>query len=885
MSNAPAWRRYLRFIRPNAAADLDDELRDHIESTIEELVSRGASPESARAEAMRRFGNVARVRSEVERIDATHQRRTDRLAALESLWYDVRHGARGLRRSMAFTLVAVISIALGVAANATIFSVVNAVLLRPIPGTHADRLVRVYHNHHSPFEWSELAWLRDRATHFDAVVGERYLAMAFRAAPDANPERIHTSYVTRGFFPMFGVRAALGRTFDLDERSDAGATATVAISYAFWQRRFAGDSAILGRRIFLGDHPVTVVGVIDPQFRGSVIGWMPDVFVPLALVPVLTGQSLDDLGGSFYTSARLGAGVDRRVAEAELNGAMAQLVKTDTTRYGGDVRLDHVRGVNAEERAGAVAGSVFLMAVVGMVLLIACTNVANLLLGRAARRRTEIGVRLAIGASRARLVRQFLVESLLLSALGTAAGFGIAWFITRLLPAALPAEAGLGNDYLAPDGRVIAFTALLCLGTTVVFGLLPALRATSPNLAGMFKGDDAPQTGRRSRRGALVVVQASMCVLLLALASLFLRSLASSQTVDPGFRADGVVDVHIDLGLLGKSGDPRPAFQRILRQASAMPGVTSATLAAVVPLSGSNMETRVTPEGVVVRSRQDSPLVYFNVIMPKFFTTLRTPIVRGRELSESDISTSSRVAIVNETAVKRMFPSGDAIGKRFHWGGADGETYEVIGIARDANYVMPGESPKPTVYLPLGPAERMDMTLQLRTSADIASVRTAVWAILRQEAPTLPPPEVVRMVDDMSITLLPVRAGAVLLGAFGAIALVLAGAGIYGVASYSVATRTKEIGIRAALGATRMGIVRMVVWENGRRVAIGAAIGLAVTVGLAAALGHILYGVQAVDPIVLGSVLVVVAMVAMLATLGPAWRAARADPVSSIRES
>jgi predicted permease len=482
------------------------------------------------------------------------------------------------------------------------------------------------------------------------------------------------------------------------------------------------------------------------------------------------------------------------------------------------------------------------------------------------------------------MIRQLLTESLLLSALGGIAGFAAAWLITRVLPAALPAEAGIDTTYFQPDTRVVVFTTVLCLATTLLFGLVPALRAASPNLGGLLKGADDPAR-RRGRRGARVVVQAGMCVLRLGLASIFLRSLASSRNVDPGFRAEGVVDVNLDLGLLGKSGDRTATLLRILRAASEIPTVESATLAAVVPLSGSNMETRATPEGMVVQSRRDSPMVYFNIITSKFFATLRTPIVRGRELTDADVAAATKLAVINETAARRMFPNGDALGKHFNWGGADGDRYEIIGIARDANYVMPGEEPKPTVYLPIGPAERSDMTLQLRTSADLATIRRAVWAIVRQAAPALPPPPVVRMVDDMAITLLPVEGGAVLLGAFGAIALVLAAAGIYGVASYSVATRTREIGIRAALGATRVGIVRMVLWENSRRVVIGAVIGLLITIGLAAALGHVLYGVRAVDPVVLASVLAVVGVVALAATLGPAWRAARADPVTSMRES
>src|SRR5438093_8199715 len=312
----------------------------------------------------------------------------------------------------------------------------------------------------------------------------------------------------------------------------------VVLSYPSWQRRFAGDSSVIGKTISLAEHPLTVVGVTAPDFRSSVMTWAPDVIVPFSAAPILTGRPLDDFGGSFYTTAQLKRGVSVDAAAAELRGLMGQLARTDSARYERTtVRLDHIRGVNAELRQTFTAGSVFVMGMVGMVLLIACANVANLLLGRAATRRTEIGVRLAIGASRARLMRQMLIESLLLAALGGALGLACAWLLTRLIGAALPAEAGLDAGYFAPDGRVLLFTAALCLVTTILFGAMPALRSASPNLIGLLKGDDGH--ARLRKRGWLVSLQTAMCVLLLAVASLFLRSLTSLQQVDPGFRPAG----------------------------------------------------------------------------------------------------------------------------------------------------------------------------------------------------------------------------------------------------------------------------------------------------------------------------------------------------------
>jgi predicted permease len=874
----PKWRRYLRMIRPDPVADLDDELRDHLQSAIDALVARGMTLDEARAEAVRRFGDVGRVRREVQRLDERHLARTSRSSAVETFVYDLRHAARGLRKAPAFALVAAISIGLGVAANTTVFSVVNAVLLRPIPGAHAPRLARVYVNHHSPFDWHDLQWFRDRATSLAFLIGERSNAMSFRVSGNAEPERIRASYVTRGYFPALGARVALGRSFDVDETSSADAVGV--LSYSFWQRRFAGDSSVIGRRVLLGEYPITIVGVAASDFRSSVILWTPDVIVPFAIAPQLTGRKLDDFGGSFYATARLRAGVSRDAAESELRGLMAQLAPTDKQRYEGmTVRLDDIRGVNAELRGGATAVSAFMMAMVGMVLLIACANVANLLLGRAAARRTEIGVRMAIGAGRGRLVRQLLTEALLLAAIGSALGFAAAWALTRVIPAAVPAEAGLDSAFFLPDMRVLVFTGGLCILTTLLFGTMPALSAASPNVVSLLKGDELPAR----RRGALVIAQTALCVVLLAVATLFLRSLASMRGVDPGFRADGVVDVDVDLTLAAKSLDRTRAFDGILRDAAALPGVQAATFAAVVPLTGSNMETRVVPEGTSVSSRRDYPSTYFNVVGPRYFETLRIPLRRGREFLATDVEAAPRVALVNEAAARKLWPNSDALGKRFHWGGPDAPLVEVVGVARDADYVSPGETPKPTIYLPYTQEQRGEMTLQVRTDAGLPQVRRAMDAILGTWAPTLPPPPVGRMVDDMSITLLPVRAGAVLLGAFGTLALVLAAAGIYGVSAYSVARRRREIGIRAALGATRARLIRMVLWESSRRVFIGAAIGSTLTIAVAAGLSKVLYGVRPIDPIAYSAVVVVICAVALVATFGPARRAAGADPVAAMR--
>jgi predicted permease len=337
------------------------------------------------------------------------------------------------------------------------------------------------------------------------------------------------------------------------------------------------------------------------------------------------------------------------------------------------------------------------------------------------------------------------------------------------------------------------------------------------------------------------------------------------------------------LNLLGAGADKPATMAALVKDISAIPGVEMASMTAMVPLSGGNSETRVLPEGMAVASRRDAPSVYFHVVGPRYFEMMSIPVRRGREFAETDRDGAPRVAVISETAARRLWPDGDAVGKRFHWGSVDGELVQVVGIAKDANYVMPGEAPKTVIYRPYAQESRGEMTIQLRTNAQVAGLRRPIWDAIRAAVPTLPPPPVTRMVDDMAIVLLPVRLGAALLGAFGALALVLAAAGIYGVASYSVARRTREIGIRSALGATRSRVVRMVLWESGRRVGVGAIVGLLMSIGIGAALSRVLYGVRPADPIVLGAVTLVIATIAMLATLAPARRAAKSDPVAAMR--
>jgi predicted permease len=575
------------------------------------------------------------------------------------------------------------------------------------------------------------------------------------------------------------------------------------------------------------------------------------------------------------------------VAQAEVDVRTRQLVAArQGARDSMTVRLDEARGVVAEIRTPATLVSTFLMVIVGLVLLIACANVANLLLARATARRREIGVRLAIGASRGRIVRQLLTESAVLAVVGGAAAFVAAIQATRGLTAVLVANipVDLAIDF-APDARVLAFTITLSLVTATLFGLAPAMQSVQRDLVTALR-DDGDRSGyRRSRlRSGLVIGQVVLCTVLVAGSMLFLRSLGNAKSIDPGFATAGVIDIPIDLGPRQLGAAAGSAFyQRLLDETRRIPGVRSATLANLVPLSGSNNQTGVWVEGNPVADGQRLPQAYFNVVATDYLQTMRIPLLRGRDIAVTDAATSDQVVVVNETMARRFWPTGDALGKRISFTAATGPWARVIGVAKDTRYNSLGETTPPFMYLPVLQLYQSSMVVQARVSESEKAIGDAIGRVIKSLDPQLPAARPVSLETDMQLALLPAKVGATLLGAFGSLALLLATVGIYGVASFAVARRTREIGIRAALGAQRGDVLRMVVGESMRRVAIGLAVGLLGAFGLARVLASQLYGVGAVDPVTFIGTPLILGAVALLASWVPARRAANVDPLVALR--
>ena len=809
------------------------------------------------------------------------------------MFQDLRYSARQLRRSPGFTLVALLSLALGLGANTTIFTVTNALLLQPMRVARPDEMVRVYNRHHSPFNYTDYRWFRDRTTTLAALVGERMMAAAMVAGGGSSdggaPERVSASLVSADMFRALGLRPSAGRlTFTAADDDAPGAVSEVVLSHAFWTSRFGADPALVGRTLQLNGRPFTVVGVGPAGFTSSVYGWRVDCWVPFAEAEALVGARARDFGGSLYLTGRLEPGVSRDAAAGELRVLMGRLAADEPEGHQQmTVRVDQARGLNAELRGPAAAGTAFLLAVVGTVLLIACANVANLLLARNAGRRREIGVRLALGASRARIVTQLLTESALPAGAGGALALLLTLWTSALLERVVPADLPLTFDF-SPDRGVLAFAVALCAVTSVLFGLAPALRASSPDLLSTIKDDSAQGGTRRTRmRGALLTAQVALCTVLLTGASLFLHSLRNARAMDAGFDTTGLLDVHVDLSTRRMSREQGGAFyRRLVERATETPGVGSAALAALVPLGGSNMETTFYVAGEPAPGTDaPRPRTYFNIIGPRYFETMHIPLVQGREFADADREQAPRVAIVNETMAARRWPGESPLGKRVSIEGPGGPFAEVVGVARDVRYNSLGETTPAFLYLPLEQLYRDEMVLHVRAREGAAApqVGRAVASALRAMDPALPPAVVKTIGEDQSVALIPARIAAVLLGAFGTLALLLASVGIYGVTSYAVAQRTREIGVRTALGARARDVLAAVLGDAMRRVGVGAAVGLALGLVVSRLLQAQLYGVRVLDPATFIATPMALAATALVAAFVPAWRAVGVDPVVALR--
>ncbi|HTQ81149.1 MAG TPA: ADOP family duplicated permease, partial [Thermoanaerobaculia bacterium] len=695
------------------------------------------------------------------------------------------------------------------------------------------------------------------------------------------------------YFSLLGVHAALGRTFSPEEDREGAGRPVVVLSDHLFRERLDGDRRVLGRTILLNSHPFTVIGVAPPEFTGLDVGARPELWVPMAVnAQIRTDPNVNWYGKrrglSISAVGRLKPGVSFAQAQAEA-AALSQRFERDypvDNKGRGFTLLPLAQAaVGPNERQGIVAASGLLLTVVGLVLLIACANVANLLLARAAARRKEIAIRLSVGAGRGRLLRQLLTESLLLALLGGAAGLLLASFadrlVLRLLPS-LPLTVSPALN-LGIDGRLLLFTLGLSLATGVLFGLAPALETSRPGLVVALKSQAAPagSGGRRlAGRNLLVAGQVALSLVALIAAGLFLRSLSEAQHIDPGFAADRLLRVRCNLGLQGYDGTRAEAFERdSIERLSAIPGVAAATLAQAGPFQGA-LARSVFVDGRETSS--DGTLIQANGVGPRYFETLGVPLLAGRELTEADRA-GAPVAVINQFMAEKFFPGENPVGQRFRFFG-ETRPIEIVGVARNAKYFSLSEPPQPYIYLPLPHRYVGGLTLLVRAASDPAAILPTAERQVRDLDKQLPLTGVATLRQVISDDLWAPRLGAGLLGLFGALALLLAAVGLYGVMSFSVAQREREIGVRMALGARPGEVVGLVLFQGMGIVALGLAAGLIIAFAASHLAATLLYGVSPTDPLAFSLTSVLLALVGLASTFLPARRATAVDPMLVLRQ-
>jgi putative ABC transport system permease protein len=810
---------------------------------------------------------------------------------MESLIQDLRYAVRTLARSPTLTLAAVCCFALGIGVNATMFGVVDTLMFRaPSHVRDPGRVVRLYFTNTSMLfgrftqpntSYPNFTDIRDGVTAFGRVAAFWTRETEVGRGPGAS--QVRGSLVSASYFPLLGVRPALGRFFDVDEDRPGGATVAV-LGYGYWRRRFGGDSAALGRTLQIGRALYTIIGVAPEGFTGADLQAV-DLWLPVAVAgtSLMADDALTNRGDTWIELlARLKPGVTAAQAAVEATlvyrrGDAAEIWKDpNATVEAGPIEA--ARGPSASDGARL---SLWLAAVSAMVLLIACANVANLLLARALRRRREVALRLALGAGRGRLARQLLTESLALAMLGGAAALLVALWTGPVIRAyVLPKDALVGPVL---DPRVLAFTALIALVTGALSGVLPALQASRPDLTVALKTGEREGTYQRSRvRAGLLVAQTSLTLVLLAGTGLFVRSLRNVLRIDIGLDAPRVMVADVNVFNLGYTRSQVDAlFQRLLERARTVPGVERAALSFGGPFGWQfGHAFRVPGLDSVPLPKSGGP--YINGVTPGFFATLGTRILRGRGFTDADVAGSAKVAVVGETMARRLWPRGDALGKCIILGG-DSACTEVVGIAADQIRYSPTEDVKLQYYVPIGQQPNVNRTLWVRTRGDPHLLVADVQHALAASAPDLPYVSVRPLEDLVQLEYRPWRMGATVFGLFGGLALVLAALGLYGVLAYTVAQRTQELGVRIALGALPRDVFRLVVGQGLAIAAIGATLGVLLALAAGKLLASLLYGISPGDPLVLAAAAAVLLAAAAAASWFPARRATKVDPVVALR--
>jgi macrolide transport system ATP-binding/permease protein len=804
------------------------------------------------------------------------------------LLHDIRYALRTLVRRPGFTAVAVLTLALGVGANTTIFSWIDTMAFDTIPAVEGDdRFVALQFAQGSrndlSFSYPNYVDVRDaHLPEFTGVAAYDLVALNVRIGDE--PERVWGQIVTANLFDVLGVPAALGRTLQPSDDRALGASPVLVISDALWRRRFAADPQVVGRTLAINSQPFTVVGVAPPRFIGPMNGLAADVWLPMTMqTAVVPGDRLNARGqGWLQAFGRLAPGVSRRQAQAAVDVVAARLAQ------------DHP-GTNEGRRLVVApmwsdgAGGLLLpllgvvMGVVAVVLLIACANVAGLLLARASGRQREIAVRLAIGASRGRLVRQLLTEAAVLAVAGGAAGLLLTIWTSRLFTALLPPMPFPVHLEGSVNWRVFLFAMGATLATALVFGLVPALASSRPSVVPSLKDSAGATGGGRARlRKGLVVAQVALAVVLLVSAGLFVRTLQHANEINPGFDARQGFFARLDLQAGDYDVASGPAFYRdLLERVEAVPGVSRVTLGTFVPLTvGGGSDTSARIEGYEPADNEQMT-IFYSMVAPGYFETLGIPLVRGRGVEARDTADAPLAVVINETMARRYWKDGVAIGKRLDYGGGGWAT--VVGVARDGKYNAINEPPRNYLYIPVYQVFRPDVALMVRTAGDPGAVFPSVQLAVRALNPNLPLYDVMSIEEHLRTSVFIPRLAAWLLGLFGTLAMALASLGLYGVIAYVASQRTQEIGIRMALGADRAAILKLILRQGLSLVGVGIVVGLALATLATPLVASQLVGVEATDAVTFAITVAILMLAAMIAIYVPARRAAGLDPLRALR--
>jgi predicted permease len=872
------------FFHPNQVdQEMQEELREHLEQQIAENIARGMSAAEARRSALLAMGGLAQIEQQCRDARGGN--------AWQDFVQDLRYGFRQLRRNPGFSVLAVLCLTLGIGANAAVFSWVEGILFRPYPlVTHQERLFAVAATVQGESGPDELSWLdfldlRRSCTLCDDAFVSKITGSTLNIGDRA--EVTTGSIVSANYFDAIGVPPILGRGFEAGEDTGNDSHPVVVISYQLWRDRFKGDPQIIGKTQRLNNVPHTIIGVAPQGFYGTFVGRAMQFWVPVSMEETFEsgGYKLEDRGARWIESyVRLKPGVSRAQAQQQISAIAAQLQKDyPATNRGRAIGLWALWQTPFNHAGELLPTLAVMIAVVAFVLLIACANVGNLLLVRSFVRRHEMSVRLAIGASRRRLLKQLLTEVLILSAVGAAGGFLLAYWCRHLLVALLPVRGGTAL-YLPGtiDGRVLAMGAGMCLLVALMTGLVPALQIRHLDLAGPLKAESGSVVGARSRswlRSGLVIFQVCLSFILLVGAALLLESLQRIRTTSPGFSTTSVAVT----GVSTAGYDVRRAKtlqNELIDRLTGLPGIESAAFAAVTPLGYRSYPSSPIAVDGYQPAPDEQPDIEYNQVGPKYLATLGIPLLSGREYARSDDENAPLVAVVNRAMTVRYWRGQDPIGQRLQ---VKGRWLRVVGVAADSKYESMGETAKPFFYVPLRQDFVRDPDLNIRTTQSLQSTLAAVLREVHSLDQNLALYEMITLQEQVNRATSPQLLAVTLVSTLGGLALLLAAVGLYGVMSYAVAQSTRELGLRMALGADAANLLRLVISRGLRLTAGGVLIGAVAALALTRFLGQLLYHVSPRDPWVFGSSLAVMTATAIASCLLPAWRASRTDPARVLR--